>query len=60
MPLRKAEKGEQMAVDPVCGMEINEQDSTISGTYNGKTFHFCSEQCKQKFQANPEQFAEAA
>jgi YHS domain-containing protein len=49
-----------MAVDPVCGMEINEQNSAISATYSGKTFHFCSEECKQQFQQNPEQYAEAA
>jgi Cu+-exporting ATPase len=49
-----------MAVDPVCGMEINDKDSAISATHSGKTFHFCSEECKQKFQANPEQYAEAA
>ncbi|MCI0351320.1 MAG: YHS domain-containing protein [Acidobacteriales bacterium] len=49
-----------MAVDPVCGMEVNEQSSTNTSTYGGKTFHFCSEECKEKFDANPQQYTQAA
>lgn len=49
-----------MVIDPVCGMEIDEQSSAISATHSGKTFHFCSEECKQAFQANPEQYVKAA
>jgi len=49
-----------MAIDPVCGMEVDEQSSAAQATQSGKTFHFCSEECKEKFQSNPEQYAEAA
>lgn len=49
-----------MAIDPVCGMEVDEQASSIQATHGGKTFHFCSQECKERFQSNPEQYAEAA
>jgi Cu+-exporting ATPase len=49
-----------MAIDPVCGMEVDEKSSAISATYSGKTFHFCSAECQQSFQANPEQYVQAA
>ncbi|MGE5536134.1 MAG: heavy metal translocating P-type ATPase [Acidobacteriota bacterium] len=39
-----------MAIDPVCGMEVDER-SSISSTREGKRYYFCSERCKQKFEA---------
>lgn len=49
-----------MATDPVCGMQVDEQNSAIQETYGGKTFHFCSEECRQTFQSQPEQYTKAA
>jgi len=46
-----------MAIDPVCGMRVDEKTAERS-TYAGKTFYFCSKTCKQEFDANPEQFAQ--
>jgi Cu+-exporting ATPase len=46
-----------MVKDPVCGMEINEAQARGKSEYQGKTYHFCSEGCKQKFDANPQQYA---
>lgn len=43
--------------DPVCGMEVN--DNGIETSYLGKTFHFCSEQCKKLFNLNPNKYAGA-
>ena len=39
--------------DPVCGMEV---DSATAGqsTYNVKTYYFCADVCKQKFDARPD------
>lgn len=37
--------------DPVCGMLVAPQQNAI--TYQGLHFAFCSEQCKQRFLANP-------
>jgi Cu+-exporting ATPase len=49
-----------MARDPVCGMSVDDQNSTIQVDYDGRTFHFCSEECKEVFQTNPEPYANSA
>ena len=43
--------------DPVCGKEL--QPSTAAATENreGKTFYFCSTECKEKFDANHEKYS---
>jgi Cu(I)/Ag(I) efflux system membrane fusion protein len=46
--------------DPVCGMEIDEAKARAAGKTadaNGKTFFFCSDTCKGRFQESPERFA---
>ena len=45
-----------MARDPVCGMEVNEADAPAQSEFGGKTYFFCATECKEKFDANPEQF----
>jgi YHS domain-containing protein len=42
-------------VDPVCGMEVD-SGTAPKTTYAGKTYYFCSEEDKAKFQKNPEQY----
>lgn len=44
--------------DPVCGMQIEEQDAAGKAEYNGKTYYFCAEGCKNKFEESPEQYAD--
>jgi P-type Cu+ transporter len=39
--------------DPVCGMKVA-ADPHKQAQYKGETYHFCSERCLGKFQANPE------
>lgn len=45
-----------MEKDPVCGMEVDEK-SEFNSTFNSKTYHFCSANCKETFDKNPQQFA---
>ncbi len=45
-----------MAKDPVCGMQVNEQDAVRSNNQN-QTYYFCSDGCKQAFDKNPKQYA---
>ncbi len=40
---------------PVCG---GEADPSISAEYKGKTYNFCCEDCKAKFNEDPEQYAD--
>lgn len=53
----KEAKAGGMVTDPVCGMTIEPAKAAGTSTYEGKTVHFCSASCKQKFDANPEKFA---
>ena len=43
-------------VDPVCLMEIEEEDSVGTVEYEGVTYHFCADVCLERFQENPAQF----
>ncbi len=41
--------GGQTARDPVCGMFVSTELSTIL-TLDGQTFHFCSRECLERYQ----------
>ena len=43
--------------DPVCGMDIDPETATGQTDFEGRTFYFCSEDCREKFDTNPAQFA---
>jgi Cu+-exporting ATPase len=45
-----------MAIDPVCGMEVDERTTEDKATYQGTTYYFCSEDCKDEFEASPEDY----
>jgi YHS domain-containing protein len=45
-----------MAIDPVCEMEVNEKDAPATSQYDGKTYYFCSHDCKQEFEEDPEEY----
>jgi Cu2+-exporting ATPase len=40
----------QKVRDPVCGMEVDKRQA-VTLERDGKTYYFCSEKCKQQFQA---------
>ncbi|MEO6909211.1 MAG: heavy metal translocating P-type ATPase, partial [Abditibacteriaceae bacterium] len=45
--------------DPVCGMEIDPAQAAGHSDYNDVTYHFCSDTCQNKFDADPAQYATA-
>jgi YHS domain-containing protein len=49
-----------MTKDPVCGMQVDERGASATSVYNGAFYAFCGEHCKDKFDVNPERYAEAA
>ena len=49
-----------MSIDPVCNMEVDELKAEDKSQHEGETFYFCSPQCKDQFDRNPEQYATAA
>ncbi|AVF04307.1 MULTISPECIES: heavy metal translocating P-type ATPase [Devosia] len=44
-----------MTKDPVCGMDVDPSTARFQATFDGRTFYFCSQNCHDKFKANPEQ-----
>ena len=45
-----------MPVDPVCGIEMDEELATIH-EYNGKKYYFCCEGCKSIFSRKPGKYS---
>jgi YHS domain-containing protein len=48
-----------MAVDPVCGMELKKADAKATYEHNGKSYYFCTEECKDKFVKEPGNYIRA-
>lgn len=49
-----------MTKDPVCNMQIDEEKAEFQSQYGGKTYYFCSQECKNTFEGKPEHYATAA
>jgi YHS domain-containing protein len=45
--------------DPVCGMEVEPARAAATSDHGGERYYFCSEECKQAFDANPGDFTGA-
>lgn len=46
----------EKATDPVCGMTV-ETASAKSAVHEGRAYYFCSQGCREKFEANPAAYA---
>src|SRR5574340_692624 len=46
-----------MAIDPVCGMSVDEQTAAANAEYEGERYYFCSTHCLHKFEAAPARYA---
>ena len=43
--------------DPVCGMQMQSEDVASETNYEGKSYYFCSDECRTKWDADPERYA---
>ena len=43
--------------DPVCNMQVDEKNAAGQSDYQGQTYYFCSQNCKEKFDQNPQQYS---
>jgi P-type Cu+ transporter len=43
----------QTVKDPVCGMDVDPHTTKYRAEHSGRTYYFCSDQCRTKFIANP-------
>jgi YHS domain-containing protein len=49
-----------MAIDPVCGMEVDEKTAAHNSTYQGKAYYFCAPGCKRAFDQAPQKYLGAS
>src|SRR5947208_8678836 len=42
-----------MAIDPVCGMTVDEKTAPATAVHNGTTYYFCAPGCKRTFEKDP-------
>jgi P-type Cu+ transporter len=42
--------------DPVCGMDVDANNTSEQSDFHGQTYYFCSEECKNAFDAEPEKY----
>jgi Cu+-exporting ATPase len=47
-----------MVKDPVCKMSVDEKKTTAKMEHDGKAYFFCSWNCRSKFKAEPEKYAQ--
>ena len=52
--------GATTAADPVCGMSVMPGAGKPSFEYDRKTWHFCSQKCRDKFAADPARYLTGA
>ena len=43
--------------DPVCGMTMSRGEDAERTDYQGRTYYFCSPECKARFDKDPLQYA---
>ena len=46
-------------IDPVCGMTV-ETAGAKSTVHDGRVYYFCSQNCREKFEASPQSYAGGA
>ena len=54
---RDAGKTPTKVVDPVCKMMFDPETAPATSEYQGATYYFCTLGCKNRFDANPKQYA---
>ncbi len=47
---------EHTVKDPVCGMNVDPHEARHRAEHEGRTFYFCSENCRTKFVADPSKY----
>jgi len=45
-----------MVRDPVCKVLVDEKKTKCTSEYEGKKYYFCSEECRDEFNADPEEY----
>ncbi|HET8942318.1 MAG TPA: heavy metal translocating P-type ATPase [Rudaea sp.] len=54
-PSNPADTGKS-SIDPVCGMTVNPSTTKHHAEHAGRSYHFCSAGCREKFSADPQRY----
>ena len=49
-----------IAIDPVCGMEVDTATSSLSHGHEGTTYWFCGKGCLLEFTDDPDKYLDPA
>jgi YHS domain-containing protein len=49
-------EADSVAIDPVCGMDVDTADARHTAAFQGTTYYFCGRGCKLEFEDDPEHF----
>jgi YHS domain-containing protein len=47
-----------MAIDPVCGAELDAQQAARRSEYQDRAYYFCSSDCQRRFEEDPAHYAD--
>jgi Cu+-exporting ATPase len=56
--MNRKDEHEEGNVDPVCGMHVTKESAACSYQFNGKTFYFCAQSCREQFTADPDRYSQ--
>jgi xanthine dehydrogenase accessory factor len=57
--LQEPEAAPLQAIDPICGMTLDIAKARHTAEHGGRTWYFCCGGCRERFLANPDQYAAA-
>ncbi len=49
-----------MPRDPVCQRDVDPSSAKATSEYAGDRYYFCSQECKERFDADPEKYVSRA
>lgn len=50
----------EMAIDPVCGMSVDQKSAPAHATHGGQVYYFCARGCRDEFLEDPERYLVAS
>jgi YHS domain-containing protein len=54
--MRILPKNNLASIDPVCGLQVDPEKSSLLEVVRGHTYFFCDEKCRNKFNTNPTKY----
>src|ERR1019366_2826479 len=51
--------GAGYAIDPVCGMQVRQENAPAQASLGGDHYYFCSDRCRERFEAQPGRYTSA-